>query len=119
MAFSTEEKQKIVRVLGWPYGVIVTTSLDYNNVVNTKLSSTTTDSEEATRLLLSRLDSLDTQLEKALCRTAATQVGDIKMNADEIPTLRRERKRVIMELSEFLGIAYISNIGSGMSNVCV
>jgi hypothetical protein len=119
MAFTTEEKQKIVRVLGWPYGVIVTTSLDYNTVVNSKLNTVTTDAEEAVKGLLSRMDKLDAQLEKALCRTSATQIGDIRLNQEEIPTLRRERKRVIMEISEFLGIAYVSNIGSGMSNVCV
>lgn len=118
MAFTTTEKNRIVRLLGWPSKVIVQTSTVYNSVVNDRLS-VETEAEAEVRTILDRILTLDERLESAICRVSTTEVDGVKLNREEIPMLRRERRRLIEELSEFLSIPNRSRIGSMMGRVSV
>jgi len=119
MAFTTTEKNRIVRLLGWPAKVLVNTSTVYNSVVNDRLTLSDTEAEAEVRTLLNRIVGLDERLETAICRVSTKQVDSIHLNNDEIPMLRRERRRLILELSEFLSIPDRSMAGRAMGRVCV
>jgi hypothetical protein len=118
MAFTTTEKYKLVRLLGWEAKVLDDTSTVYNSVVNDRLEGYATDAENEVRTLLDRIVTLDEKLEKATCRVSTKEVDGVVLNEDEIPALRRERTRVIREISEFLGIPYRRS-GGVMGNVCI
>jgi hypothetical protein len=119
MALTAQEKHDTIRLLGWTAKVLEVNSLDYNTIVNDRLNTIPVEGEESLRLLLIRLVGLDAKLDKALCRVSTLEIGDIKLNPEEIRLLRNERRRLIKELSELTGIAFVSMIGSNSVSVCV
>lgn len=119
MAFSTTEKQTIIRLLGWPAKSLDQDSTHYNSLAVSRLTNLDEDSESQTRVLLSRVTKLDERLESALCRLQASRVDKIEMNADEVPMLRKERNRVLQEISAFLDLPMARVIGGAMGSVCV
>jgi len=116
MALSQSEKQEVVYFLGWSGLTLVSGSTQYNSVVNDRLRNLNDDIERLTRGLLARIKSLDVKLEAALCRVSTSEVDNIVLNKDEIPMLRKERMRLIWELSDHLDIP-IEKSGSGIKAV--
>lgn len=104
MALSDKDKHRVIFYLGWSGLTIVTGSSQYNSVVNDRLGVVNVQIESLTKGILSRLEMLDTKLEAAACRLAASKVDGIELNEDEIYKLRSERKRLIRELSDHLDI---------------
>lgn len=118
MALTDAQKYKVVSLLGWPARVIDPTSVLFNSMVNSRLTGFSTAVDDQVIALLSRLATLDDRLLKALDRAGVEQIDDIKLNGQEMDTLRRERNRVILELSTLLDIPKVNN-GSSMGNICV
>jgi len=116
---SPQEQHAVVRVLGWTGKVIQENSTAYNSQVYDRVSNITTEMEDEARTLLERIAKLDAKLETALCRVSVKEVDGIKLNSEmELMQLRKERKRLIMELSDLLDIPYVGS-SSGMVNVVV
>ena len=123
MAFTSEEKHKIIRLLGWPGNTLNADSIMYNNIVTMRLLVTTPETEAEAMKLVDRVTSLDTKLEAAIDSTGVKRIDDIEFfgsaeGGTKIQELRKERKRLIREISDLLGIAILSSGGS-MGNVCV
>jgi hypothetical protein len=119
MALSSQEKHDVVRVLGWSGATIVEGSKDFNTVVNDRLDGLSSESELSARALLTRLANLDIKLEKALCRVSTVRIGDIELNPDELRHLRKERIRIIRELSQVTAIAFVGAGSSNTVNICL
>lgn len=116
MALSSKQKHKVVFYLGWSGLTLVSGSTQYNSVVNDRLGVTlNTDIENLVKGLLERLEMLDEALDSAICRLAASKVDNIDMNPREIEQLKKERKRLIRELSDHLDIPIDKSGGMNVS----
>lgn len=115
MALTDQEKADIIYQLGWPGLTIVPNSTDYSKPIVDNLTTPTAQMEVQIRALLERLSKLDLKIEAATCRLSASQVGDIKLNENELHFLRKEKKMLLRELSDLLDIAIVRQGGSNPS----
>ncbi len=117
---SAQEKHTLIRLLGWPGRTLDSTSTAYNTIVTDRATNMTGEMEADVRGLLERIQELDEKLEKALCRAAVKEVDGVTLNSEqEIMLLRRERRRLLMELAELTEIPLVSRVGSAMGSVSV
>jgi len=100
MALTSAEKCRVVTLLGWPAKSVQPGSVLFNSIIDDRLKNLNVETEAKIRKFLSRVDKLDERLDCALDRIGAERVGDIKLNRDEMPTLRSERQRILRELAE-------------------
>lgn len=118
MALSTQQKADAIFYLGWSAKTLIPGSTDYSKIVADRLETLTPESESTVVLWLDKIRAIDTALDAAICRLTAKRVGDIETNPDEIRELRKERLRIIRELSDTLDIAVMRSGGGNMS-ICV
>ena len=118
MALSQQEKVKIITDLGYAGLTVVPDSIHYSNWIDDRLSTITAEIERCIRDLLKRLQAMDEKLEKAVCRAGISQIDGIKFRDDELRILRRERRRILRELSDALEIPLMAS-GGAVGNVCV
>lgn len=118
MQLTQAEKHDVVYFLGWSGLTIVTGSTQYNSVVNDRMANLNDYIADLVRGLLARLKSVDLKLEAALCRVSTKEVDNIVLNPDEIPMLRKERMRLIRELSDHLDIPIEKSGGGNVQVVC-
>lgn len=122
MAFTSEEKYKIIRYLGYPANTLVTTSLSYSKIISDRLLSLEAPAEEEVRSILDRILEIDSGLQSAVSQAGVKRIDDIeffgaKEGGDKLSELRRERRSLIKELAQLLDIALMS--GGSMGNVCI
>ncbi len=122
MAFTDGEKYKIVRFLGWPANTIVTGSIGYSKIFSDHLVGLATEAETEVRSILTRIGALDTSLATAINQAGVKKIDDIEFfgaadGGTKTDELRRERRRLIKELSSLLDIAVMG--GGGMGNVSI
>lgn len=118
MSLTAQEKSKIISHLGWPAKSIIADTTDYNNTLVGRLEGLTTPFETEVRTLLDKLLKTDDGLESAQSRLLAKQVGDIVLRDDEIYQLKKEKKRLLRQLSDLLGIQ-IRSSGGNMIGICI
>lgn len=73
-------------------------------VLESTISSLSSEGEEDVLNILDELTDIETKLSDARCRLKAARVEDITLNSDEIYALRDEGKRLVRDLSTVLGI---------------
>lgn len=119
MALQDKEKEAIIYYLGWPAKTLVVDSTHYSKITADRMTNLAEVTEKKTKVILAKLDAIDTQLDDARCRLTANRVSDVYMDARrEIEVLRSERKRCTRELSGYLDIRFIRGSGS-MRNISV
>lgn len=122
MAFSVAQKNKIMRLLCYPYGTLVSTSLDYSNIIARNFDDITAEAQAEVEQLLEYIDQTDDQLDSAINTAGIKRIDDIEFFGGNEPSkadiLRKEKKRYVNDLSCLLGIPSRCG-GSGMGNVCV
>ncbi len=115
MAFTTGEKIKILKFLGWPSNTINSESLSYSKIVSDRLLLVLPEAEEEVRAYLDRLEAIETYLVSAVDSTGVKKIDDIEFfgNQDgtKLSALRSERTRIIKELAIMLDIAMINQGG--------
>lgn len=115
MAFTTSEKIKILKFLGWPANTINSESLSFNKVVSDRLLLVLPEAEEEVRAYLDRLDALETSLVAAVDSTGVKKIDDIEFfgaqDGTKLSALRSERNRIIKELAIMLDIAMLNQNG--------
>lgn len=116
MALSEAQKNKILQILGYPGRTIDATSVMYEKVLADRFLSLPTDTEALVTSLLTSITALETKIAAAPARFMAEQVGDIKLNTDEMAKLRKERRTVAREIGQLLDIPMRG--GGGVSVVC-
>lgn len=119
MALSDKQKHEVVYYLGWPGKTLITTSTHYNSIVASRLDNLNSYIENQVKGLLARLAAIQAQLDEARCRLSASEVGDIKLNAEELAMLRKEYMRWLKELSDLLDIKIEKSGVSNMIGICV
>ena len=120
MAFTSEEKYKIIRYLGYPANTLVPTSLSYSKIISDRMLSLEAQAEEEVRSILDRIVEIDSGLQSAVSQAGVKRIDDIeffgsKDGGDKLSELRRERRSLIKELSQLLDIALMG--GGSMGNV--
>ncbi len=118
MALTSQEQSKVVQILGYGGKSIQAGSVIYNKVMNDRLNQLPPPTEEMVRAYLEQISALEGQMRQAPARLAAKEVGDMKMNLDELQMLRGERKRVAREISYLLDIPYITVGGTNVGVIC-
>jgi len=118
MALTDKEKHNVIFYLGWSGLTLVSGSTQYNSVVNDRLGNLNVQIERIVRGLLTRLEAIDAKMEAATCRLSASEVDSIVLNKDELALLKKERMRIIRELSDHLAIPIEKSGGSQMNVVC-
>lgn len=119
MALTDQEKTDIIFQLGWPGDTIIQGSTGYNNTITDRVNDLSAPIELRVRGLLARVFKVDAALEAAICRLSAKEVGDIVLRDDELYQLRREKKRILRELSDLLDIPIMRQGDGGGISVCV
>lgn len=104
MALTAKQKNDVLFYLGYSGQTIIENSTDYITSVADRLSGVDANTETRTIRILSKLDGMDQRLEDAADRLPASQVSDIRLNVEEIPMLRKERRRLTQELGRLLDI---------------
>jgi len=112
VALSDKQKHQIIRHLGWSAQTLIANSTQFNSVVNDRVSFLNTDLERIAKELSSCIDAIDEQLKDAHCRVSTSKVDNITINPDEIPMLKKEKRRLIRELSDHLDIPIVKSGGS-------
>lgn len=119
MALSDQQKADIIFHLGWSADTIISGSTGYNNTINNRLLNLTAPVEGRVAKLLLRIEGIDCKLEAALDRLAAKKVDTIELRDDEMYLLRKEKIRVLRELSDLLDIPIMRQGSGGGISVCV
>ena len=104
MALSAAQKTKIVFLLGYPAKIIDATSVHYEKILADRLNNLTAETEALVTGRLTGIEAVETRISAAPARFMAEQVDAIKLNADEIEKLRKERKILTRELGQLLDI---------------
>lgn len=118
MALTSPQKVKVLQLLGYPGGSLDSASVLYDKVLSDRLSTPSADTVSLVQGLLTQISAIELQLNAAPARTISLQVGDIKINPDEIQKLRRERKTLAKEIGSLLDVPYVGR-GSIMVGVSV
>ena len=117
MALTDKDKHETLHYLGWPSKALVTNSTHYHKTIADRFEDLATEAEDIARRLLRQLQAIDSSLEEARCRLAASKVDDITLNKREIECLRSERRRYRNELHRVLDIPVLTNDGRNISVV--
>jgi len=118
MALSDSKKMKIITLLGWPGKTLVPASTHYNSLVHDRLENLTLEIETLVKATLTKIDAIDTKLVSSLGKAGLSRIGDIEFYGEgqSFVDLKKERTRVLKELSNLLDIEYINknNINVGV-----
>lgn len=117
MALTPKEQSKIIQILGYGGKTIQVGSVIYNKITNDRLNRLPPDAEELIRSYICKIEKIEKHMDSALCRLSASEVNDIKLNADELPQLRSERRKIAREVAQFLDIPF-RLIGGANVSVC-
>lgn len=120
MALSAKERTRLLFYFGLPGTILTEGNVNFNSVVNDRIVVIDDDENicKIARDILKKLEKFDECLEEAKCRMAASSVGDINMNKDEIRMILKERNRCIKELGMLIDIRPQKG-GSNTIGVCV
>lgn len=119
MALTTSQKNKILRILGYPYGTIDPASLDFSNIIKRKLDRVAMDSQVEVERILQWIDDLDEKRGQAIQQAGVKKIDDIEFTGDHHVVLMKEKNRYVRELSSLLGIYAPALQGSLVGGVCV
>lgn len=111
MALNASQKADVIFYLGYPGKTLVENSTNYNRTTAQLLENLTEYIEAQVRSILDKLRTQDQRLEDANDRVVALEVGDIKINPEEIDRLKSERLRLIKMLSRLLDIPVVNSSG--------
>lgn len=123
MAFTTSEKIKILKYLGWPANTVNPDSLSYSKIISDRLLLVLPEAEEEVKSYLDRLDAIESSLTAAVDSTGIKKIDDIEFfSANEggtkLSALRNEKTRLIKEMAIMLDIAMLNQSGlPSMGNV--
>lgn len=107
MALTSQEQNKVVQLLGYGGKILQAGSVIYNKILNDRLHTLPPDTENLVRSYLGQVAAIESQLFAAPARLAAKEVGDLKMNLEELQMLRAERKKLAREIAAHLDIPYV------------
>jgi hypothetical protein len=113
MAFTSQQMQDIIYYLGWPGKTILSGSTHYNSVIYSRLINLNADIENQALVLVERIKEIDGVLRKSIHRASTMKLQDIELNPEERLILRRERTKILGELSDLLDIDIQKSGGSG------
>lgn len=111
MALTDKQKHQAIRHLGWSAQTLIANSTQFNSVVNDRVSFVNAQLERIAKELVDCIDQVDTQLKDAQCRVSTSKVDNMTLNEDEIPMLKKEKRRLIRELSDHLDIPIVKSGG--------
>lgn len=115
MAFSTQQQQDIIFLLGWPGKTLLVDSTHYNSVIASRLVNLIPEIESQAVGLVVRIQHIDRILNQALNRMSTLEITDIKLDPNEAARLRRERRTIINELADLLDIDVMKSSGANIS----
>jgi hypothetical protein len=123
MALSAAQKNKIVRLLCYPFGTLVSTSMDYSNIISRNLDLIADEAQTEVELLLESIEQTDTQIDAAVKTAGIKRIDDIEFFGGNEPSkadvLRKEKNRYLRDLSSLVGIPSRCGQMNQMGNICV
>lgn len=120
MAFSSEDKHKIIFALCHSGNVLNPSSTLYNSVINDRLNDLSSFTEEQALGLVSKIERIKSSLENSPTKNNVKRIGDIELDTDMgISLLKKEYKRLTDELSKLLDIPNRCSVGSSVGCVWV
>jgi hypothetical protein len=117
MSLSAVQQNKIIQLLGYGAKSIQAGSVIYDRVMNDRLHNLPPEAESLVGVYLTQVAAIEAQMNVAITRLSAEKVSDITMNRRELEDLRRERKRIAIEIADLVDLPYIGR--SGNIAVCV
>lgn len=113
---SSEDKHRIVFALGYTGGVLDSSSVNYNSIINDRLNGLSQYTEERALSLVTKIENVKEKLESSITKNNVKRIDDIEFDTrtgDELT--KKELKRLLKELSQVLDIANKASF----SSVCV
>lgn len=122
MALSDAQKNRILRLLCYPHGTLVTTSLDYSKIISDRLSNLSSAAQVEVEELMEWIERTDEQLKNAINSAGVKRIDDIEFfgasEGTKSDELRKQKRRYVSDLSSILGIPSQCS-GGAMGRVCV
>lgn len=114
MAFAEEDKFSIIFSLCHTGGVIIEGNVNFNSIINDRLSIDNEFVEEQALSLVEKINKLKSDLENGTKKDAVTKVGDIHFDTKVTRSSKtKELSRLLKELSNLLDIPNRCKVGSG------
>ena len=113
---SSEDKHRIVFALGYTGGVLDSSSVNYNSIVNDRLNNLSQYTEERAVSLVTKIEGVKDHLESNMSKNNVKQIDDIVLDTklgDDLT--KKELKRLLRELAQVLDIPNKATF----SSVCV
>lgn len=102
---SSEDKHRIVFALGFAGGVLDSTSVNYNSIINDRLNGLSQYTEERAVNLVTKIEKVKDHLEANMSKNNVKEIDDIVLDTQLGDSLtKKELKRLIRELSQCLDI---------------
>lgn len=118
MAFSSEDKHRIIFSLCYAGSVLDQNSVLYNSIINDRLNNLSMYVEEQALKLVDKIENLKSAIEVGYKKDNVKRIGDIELEVGMSTRLmNKELKRLLSELSKLLDIP--SQCSFGNVNGCV
>jgi hypothetical protein len=112
MGLSSQQKNKVVQLLGYGGKALQPNSVIFNKILSDRLEQLPQDTEDLVVAYLAQVETIETQIKQAPTRVIAKKVGDIELNTNEMQDLRSERRRIVKEMATHLDIPYQGSGGN-------
>ena len=114
MALSEEDKFKVIFSLCHTGGVIIEGNVNFNSIINDRVSIDNSYVEEQAMALVEKIRSIKEDLTSGTKKDSVTQIGDISFDTSVTRSSKtKELSRLLKELSNLLDIPNRCKVGSG------
>lgn len=114
MAFTTDDKYRIIFALCHSGKTLIETSTHYNSVLASRLDNLNINIETHALSLLDKIEAAKTSLESSPTKDNVKQIGDIHLDTTRSRELKnKELRRLLSELSSLLDIPNRCSVGGG------
>ena len=114
MAFSNDDKYRIIFALCHHGKILIEDSTHYNSIINDRMERTSPQIEERALALVSKIEDMKEDFANSPTQDKVSQIDDISFDTNRSLEIRRaELKRLLSELSNLLDIPNACSIGGG------
>lgn len=116
MPLDSAQKNKILRILGYPLGSIDPTSLSFSNIIVGNLNRVDGDAQVEVEGILTKIDEADDAIEKKISQAGVKRIDDIEFYENSHLVLEQQKNRYIRDLATCIDIP---SVRSGRNGVIV
>ena len=119
MALTATQRTKVVFELGYAGNVLVNTSVNYNSIIDDRLTHIDSETETLVVALLAELATAKAKYTTAINKGSVNRIGDIELDTDKtVSVITQEYNRIRKQISSLLDIPINGRASNMISVVC-